>query len=132
MKKNITKSLMALALMMVFAGPAFAANATNGEWTDPTDHAAGDVLITDANGVGPGIKFENLKFSTGVSFIYKGAESAFTIATNNSKGTRTFATASNASKMYVHKDDGQTAKATIPAAATDTSFDTTVWSEVGK
>lgn len=133
MHKKVLKGLFALALIAIFATPSLAAVT----FVDPAGKADTAVAISDANGVkGPGIFYKDLKFSTGVMFVYVPNTtdgSTFGLGTWNSKGTKAYATTSAASKMYstVTKVDTVTlANAlTIPSSGTPAS---SAWAEVGK
>lgn len=137
MKRNMIKGFLALALVGILAAPAFAASVTaNAAWVDPTTHAETDVIIYDT--AGGGMTKSQLKFSVGVQFFYEGETTAatkgnnFVLATNTTKGNKSYGTSSIDSKMYILKADGQATADNIPAPSSTTSFATDTWNEVGR
>lgn len=134
MKKTISKIALALAAVALLAAPAFA-DGTNGSWNDGATTTG--VLIPDTTGGGGGIS--NLKFSTGVTYIYVAdtttTGAGFAMGTWNSKGTKAYGTSADSSKMYIYKGADITASADRPAAAKFTAvgaMSTADWMEVGK
>lgn len=126
MKKNILALFVSVFLVCFFVAPAIAvdAAATFGFTANVTD-------IPDSDPGGSGIS--GLQFSPNVEFAYDGSADGnnYSMATYNTKGTKTYAVANSYAGIYVTVAD-VTSGTVPPAASSSPTYASATWTEVAR